>query len=188
LGFDCVRFGEDSLAQVRPETATELPELWQSHVRAVAELFAATQPQLVLTPHEHDDNPTHRGVYRLVVEALAESGIDTVLACTEFWSTQAAPNALVETNLDDTARLILALERHTGEVARNPYHLRLPAYLADAVRRGGELVNGAGAAPPDAAFGTLYRLIRIRKGALAEDLPRRVLPASEALGSSILLG
>ena len=54
--------------------------------------------------------------------------------------------------------LIRALACHFGEVARNPYHLRLPAWFADSVRRGGELVLGAGSTPPDADFATLYQL------------------------------
>ena len=83
-------------------------------------------------------------------------------------------------------KMIAALERHTGEIERNPYHLRLPAFLADAVRRGGELVLGAGEAPPDFAFATLYRLIACRAGQPVADLPRRVFPAAQALSSDLL--
>jgi LmbE family N-acetylglucosaminyl deacetylase len=180
LGFECLRVGKDGLSDVRAEAVK--PE----QVQAMAALLSAHRPALVLAPHALDDNPSHRGVHQLVVQAIAAAELDTVLALTEFWSTQAHPNALVQTSIADTARLITALERHAGEIARNPYHLRLPAFLADAVRRGGELVLGAGEAPPDFAFATLYRLVQYRAGQPAGDLPRRVFPADQALSSDLL--
>jgi hypothetical protein len=79
-------------------------------------------------------------------------------------------------------------------VARNPYHLSLPAWMADNVRRGSELVGGQGAASPDFHFATLYRLGEWAHGrltpclkvprlvaagpALAEVFPRDGFPAS----------
>jgi LmbE family N-acetylglucosaminyl deacetylase len=187
LGFDCIRVGADGLSDVRADTAERQPRLWQRHVDTIAALLGQQCPALVLAPHALDDNPSHRGVHRLVVEALAAARLDTVLAQTEFWSTQPSPNALVQTSIADTARLIAALECHVGEIERNPYHLRLPAFLADAVRRGGELVLGAGEAPPDFAFATLYRLVAFRAGQPAAELPRRVFPADQALSTSALL-
>jgi len=186
LGFGCVLAWGEGLSDVRVDTAEREPALWAAHVAAIAELLTQHRPALVLAPHALDDNPSHRGCYRLVAEALAAARLDTVLAQTEFWSTQPAPNALVQTTITDTARLITALTRHTGEIARNPYHLRLPAFLADSVRRGGELVLGAGEAPPDFAFATLYRLVAYRAGQPAAELPRRVHPADLALTSALL--
>lgn len=187
LGFDCIRVGADGLSDVREDTVDREPALWGRHVDAIAALLHEHRPALVLAPHALDDNPSHRGVHQLVIEALAAAHSDTVLAGTEFWSTQAAPNALVQTSLADTARLITALERHAGEIARNPYHLRLPAFLADAVRRGGELLLGAGEAPPDYAFATLYRLVRYAAGQPVEELPPRLWPADKPLTSQALL-
>jgi hypothetical protein len=70
-----------------------------------------------------------------------------------------------------------------GEVQRNPYHLLLPAWMMDNVRRGAELVGGQGQAAPDFTFATLYRLRRWRRGALEEVLDRgRVLSANENAG------
>jgi LmbE family N-acetylglucosaminyl deacetylase len=186
LGFGCIRVGGDGLSDVRPDTPEREPALWAAHVDTIAALLAEHRPALVLVPHELDDNPSHRGVHRLVADALTSARLDTVLAHTEFWSTQAAPNALVQTGVADTARLIAALERHAGEIERNPYHLRLPAFLADAVRRGGELVLGAGESPPDFAFATLYRLTAWHAGQPVADLPRRVFPADRALSSTLL--
>jgi LmbE family N-acetylglucosaminyl deacetylase len=186
LGFDCIRVGEEGLSDVRADTAERQPALWRSHVEAIAALLTQHRPALVVAPHALDDNPSHRGAHRLIVDALAAARLDTVLALTEFWSTQAAPNALVQTSVADTARLIAALERHTGEIARNPYHLRLPAFLADSVRRGGELLLGAGEEPPDFAFATLYRLVTHRAGQPVAELPRRILPADRPLSSALL--
>ncbi|RTL45472.1 MAG: PIG-L family deacetylase [Burkholderiales bacterium] len=186
LGFDCIRAGGEGLADVRADTADRAPALWAAHVRSVAALLARERPSLMLVPHLLDDNPSHRGTYRLVADALSVARLDTVVAHTEFWSSQALPNTLVQTNIADTARLITALERHVGEVERNPYHLRLPAFLADSVRRGGELVLGAGEAPPDFAFATLYRLVAYRAGQPVAELPRRVYPADLALSSALL--
>ena len=45
---------------------------------------------------------------------------------------------------------------HKGEVSRNPYHLRLPAWYMDQVRRGSERVLGAGTEAATAVFGQLY--------------------------------
>jgi hypothetical protein len=67
---------------------------------------------------------------------------------------------MVEITPNDLADLITALTFHVGEVQRNPYHLALPAWMLDNVRRGGELVGGQGGAAPDFVFATLYRLSR----------------------------
>ena len=78
----------------------------------------------------------------------------------------ASPNLMVESTPDDVAEMMTALSFHVGEVERNPYHLLLPAWMQDNVRRGGELVGGQGGAAPDFSFCTLYRLREWRDGAL----------------------
>ena len=184
LGFANIRLAEEGFEEVKPETPEARPELWQAQVQAVAQMLKAERPGLLLLPHAADGNPTHRGVHRLITEAVAAAGATTVLALTEFWSTQDELNWMVETSNTDTARLVQALARHVGEVQRNPYHLRLPAFLADSVRRGGELIAGAGSAVPDYAFATLYRLSLWRDGKLASDLPARLCPAGEPMQSA----
>ena len=62
--------------------------------------------------------------------------------------------------------MMAALSFHVGEVQRNPYHLLVPAWMQDNVRRGGELVGGQGGAAPDFTFATLYRLRRWADGGL----------------------
>ena len=68
-----------------------------------------------------------------------------------------SPNLMVESPVQDVAALVAALTFHAGEVQRNPYHLSLPAWMQDNVRRGAELVGGQGGAAPSFAFATLYR-------------------------------
>ncbi|MBB3280574.1 LmbE family N-acetylglucosaminyl deacetylase [Mitsuaria sp. BK037] len=188
LGFDLRLLAADGFEQVKPEAAAARTALWQEQVRLVAELLAAEQPALILVPHAGDGIPTHIGVHLLVTEALTQARISTVFAHTEFWATQPAPTTLIETGQRDTARLVRALACHHGEIARNPYHLRLPAWMADNVRRGGELLAGAGEAPPDFAFGTLYRLTRWVDGAPASDLPSTHWSCDTPLDAKALLG
>jgi hypothetical protein len=59
---------------------------------------------------------------------------------------------------------------HVGEVRRNPYHVLLPSWMEDNVRRGAELVGGQGQGAPDFIFATVYRLRRWENGAW-KDLP-----------------
>jgi hypothetical protein len=131
-------------------------------------------PKIIFLPHYRDRNRTHIAVHHLLMDALVQMA--PAFAChvveTEFWGAMDAPNLMVESSVDDVADLVAALSLHAGEVARNPYHLRLPAWLIDNVRRGSELVLGQGAAVPDFTFATLYRLRRWTGGRLEQVLGR----------------
>ncbi len=186
LAFDLHRMTESGFEQIKPESADAQTPLWQSQVRETAALLAAHRPALVLLPHAGDGIPTHIGVHRLVTEALQQARLTTVVAQTEFWATQAAPNCLIETGLRDTARLVQALACHVGEIERNPYHRRLPAWMADNVRRGGELLAGPGQTPPPFGFGTLYRLTRWEAGQASHDLPPTFSSCEQPLAVSTL--
>ena len=183
LGFGNIRLNRDGFEEVKTQTAAERPALWAAQVQAVAALLADQKPALILLPHAGDGIATHMGTHLLVTQAVAVSGLTTMLAETEFWATMTAPNCLVECSNADTARLVQALACHVGEVERNPYHLRLPAFLADSVRRGGELMTGAGSAPPNYAFATLYRLTRWQAGQPTGVCPTRLCPAETSLTS-----
>lgn len=129
----------------------------------VADLVAIlehVQPETIVMPHSKDWNARHISTHFLVVEALGKMPADfscTVVE-TEFWGAMADPNLMVEADADLVAELVAATSLHVEEVARNPYHLLLPAWMQDNVRRGGELVGGAGAAVPEFSFATNYRL------------------------------
>jgi hypothetical protein len=90
------------------------------------------------------------------------------------------PNLMVEYTEQDVADLVAATSFHVGEVQRNPYHVLIPAWMLDNVRRGAELVGGQGGAAPSFLFAQLFRL-RGWTGSQVEDcLTRgRFLLASE---------
>src|SRR6185369_4404699 len=120
------------------------PDEWRRSVTRIAEIIREYQPKVMLFPHDRDWNVTHIGTHWLVVDALMQLGSGFACATieTEFWGAMDDPNLMVESSVRDVSNLIAALSFHAGEVRRNPYHLRMPAWLMDNVRRGGELVGG----------------------------------------------
>lgn len=169
LGFELEILGESALGLdgVSVTTRTHAPEMWHAHVHALTQVLARLAPRVVIAPHDNDWHPTHIGVHWLAVDALAamSPGWSGTFVETEFWFPMAAPNLAVETSVADTAVLINATACHRGEVERNPYHLRLPAWMMDNVRRM-ELLGGKGSAVPDVLFATLYRVRRVMRGHL----------------------
>jgi N-acetylglucosamine malate deacetylase 1 len=168
LGFELATTGPAGLERINPRSRAGDPGHWQAAVGVIAELLAREQPRVVFCPHDADANSTHIGTHHLVMDALARQPADFACAVieTEYWSTMAGPNLMVESSPADAADLIAAISFHAGEVRRNPYHLSLPAWMQDNVRRGGELVGGQGQAAPDWPFATLYRMRRWRGGRL----------------------
>jgi N-acetylglucosamine malate deacetylase 1 len=138
---------------------------------------------IVFFPHDDDWNQTHLGVHRLVVEALGVADARCLTVETEFWGAMGTPNLMVESSAADVADLVAALSLHVGEVARNAYQLRLPAWMIDNVRRGAELVGGQGGAALDFPFATLYRLRRWENSQFQEVLEGgRALTSQDGLG------
>jgi LmbE family N-acetylglucosaminyl deacetylase len=168
LGFDVVTTRPGGLEKINPRTRSADHAHWQQAVEVIAALIAHHAPRLVVCPHDADLNATHIGTHLLVIDALARqpAAFDCHLLETEYWAAMATPNLVVESSIDDVADLVAATSFHAGEVARNPYHLSLPAWMQDNVRRGGELIGGMGASAPEFTFATLYRLRPWRNGAL----------------------
>ena len=141
-------------------------------VNDVQRIISALQPEIIFMPHSKDWNSRHIWTHFLVVDALEKMGSD--FSChiveTEFWGAMDDPNLMVEGDAPCVADLVAATSLHTGEVARNPYHLLLPAWMQDNVRRGGELVGGQGGAAPDFGFATLYRLRKWQDGEFVQVL------------------
>ncbi|MEN7972875.1 MAG: PIG-L family deacetylase [Verrucomicrobiota bacterium] len=142
----------------------------------VVSILEKEQPQVVFVPHAGDWNSRHIATHHLVMNALAEmpAGFSCAVVETEFWGAMDDPNLMVEADTQSVADLVAATSLHVEEVARNPYHLLMPAWMQDNVRRGGELVGGQGGAVPDFSFATLYRLSKWENGKLviAEDAER----------------
>jgi N-acetylglucosamine malate deacetylase 1 len=168
LGFDVVQTAPNGLEKVNPKTREQDPGFWAQSVKAVAGILAQHQPRVVFCPHELDWNSTHIGTHFLVTDALKTlpSSFSCDVVETEFWGQMASPNLMVEITSRQLGDLITGLTFHVLEVQRNPYHLSLPAWMMDNVRRGSELVGGQGGAAPNYLFATLYRLRRWQGGKL----------------------
>ena len=168
LGFGLIMLGARGLEHINPDTRAKNPAHWRSAVKTVADILVEQKPRVIFVPHENDVHPAHIGVHLLVLDALKTlpRGFACFVVETEFWGQMADPNLLVEIGAEDLADLIAALSFHAGEVKRNSYHARLPAWMLDNVRRGAELVGGRGAKAPDFAFAAIYRLQKWRGGKL----------------------
>lgn len=168
LGFDLVGTVPGGLERINPAARTSDRGHWDAAVEVVSRILADAQPAIVFFPHDADWNSTHIGTHHLLMDALGQQPRDFTchVVETEFWGAMSTPNLMVETTVDDVARMMTALSFHVGEVQRNPYHLLVPAWMMDNVRRGSELVGGQGGAAPDFTFSTLYRLRTWRDGDL----------------------
>ena len=171
IGFGLVQTAPGGLDHINAPARTAEPAAWSRSVARIAEILREHRPRAIFLPHDDDWNITHIGTHHLVADALRTLGdsFECLAVETEFWGAMRSPNLMVESSESDIADLLAALSFHVGEVKRNPYHIRMPAWLVDNVRRGGELVGGQGGAAPDFQFATLYRLRRWRNGRM-EDL------------------
>jgi N-acetylglucosamine malate deacetylase 1 len=169
LGFGLELPAPSGLEQVNFKARGQDPARWAGGVQAIAKLILAHRPRVILCPHEHDWNSTHIGTHFLVMDALARMPADYegYVVETEFWGQMADPNLMVEISVEILADLITATTFHVGEVARNPYHVLLPGWMLDNVRRGSELVGGQGGQAPDFTFSAIYRLRKWSQGRLA---------------------
>jgi LmbE family N-acetylglucosaminyl deacetylase len=187
LGFGLIVPGpalRDGLERINPEARKRNRAHWRAAVKVIAQILAEHQPRVIFVPHEHDGHGTHIGTYFLVLDAL--KALPAAFKChvveTEFWGQITKPNLLVESGVNDVAALVAALACHIGEVKRNAYHTRLPAWMIDNVRRGAELVGGPsprrsgsvhaggqGGAAPDFTFATIYRLRKWKGGKLQKN-------------------
>jgi len=170
IGFDLVQTAPNGLERVNVKTREQEPGHWAQSVEVMAGILREHRPRVILFPHEWDWNSSHIGTHHLVLDALRSlpAGFTCYAVETEFWGQMQKPNLMVELSAEHVTDLITALTFHVGEVRRNPYHLSLPAWMIDNVRRGAELVGGQGGAAPDFVFGTLYRLRRWANGRLEE--------------------
>ena len=168
LGFELLQTAPQGLENINVKARADAALTWRASVDIIASILAEQRPSVIFFPHDADWNSTHIGTHHLVVDALARQPTD--FSChvveTEFWGAMATPNLMVESSVTDLAEMMTALSFHVGEVQRNPYHLLVPAWMQDNVRRGGELVGGQGGAAPDFIFCTLYRLRRWSGGQL----------------------
>jgi len=185
LGFDPVSASGEThhgLERIsRMTQQTDRPH-WGNCVARVAALIALYRPRLIVFPHADDGHAVHIGTHLLVKDALLRLGPDlqVYLALSEYWNTQSDPGLMVELGNSDVAALIGALSQHVGEVRRNPYHLSLPAWFIDSVRRGAERVRPPGSPAPEFRFASLYGWERWT-GAIGQPMGGQLLPVGASL-------
>lgn len=142
-----------------------LNENWKTKEKELKSLVQKYSPDLIIAPHTKDFHPAHIKTGELCKKVLSSLKKETTLvAWSEFWGQMSRPNLLVEAPKEIVELQMEALMKHEGEIERNPYHLRLPAWMMDNVRRGSEVVGGKGAAATNMAFGVLYQLQLCKNG------------------------
>jgi len=182
LGWDLQICGDGcGYDNVRPESRDSDPPQWRARVEEIAQIIRGENPSAIFAPHADDWNKTHIGVSLLVSDAL-----ELLNGCwrglvidTEYWGAMKDPNMLVEIPVAVLAAQMTAVSFHAGEVERNAYHLRLPSWASDNVRRGGEIVGGQGGNVPNFAFGELYRVREFRDGAFQKKFAAKFLSQKE---------
>ena len=190
LGFELLSASGEATHGLEPNAlrmAAAEPVYWHAAVQKVATLLLQYRPRVVVCPHDNDGHAAHIGTHRLVTDALRHIGSAVLphVVLTEYWNTQPDPGLMVELSAADVSELVAALSLHAGEVARNPYHLTLPAWCIDAVRRGAERVGAPGSEAPGFTFATLYGWQRWT-GTVLEPMPARMLALS--CGPAALFG
>jgi len=161
------------------------PMGYAAQTRELSVCFEQFAPTVIVMPHLKDGHPTHQAVHRLGVAAMDRSKRRRFhVVETEYWHPLARPNLMVAADEAQLKQLCCALTCHAGEVARNDYATRLPAWMIDNVRRGTELTGGAGATAPAIEYATLYRARRREKqGWRSEFKQGRLIESSEELGA-----
>lgn len=172
LGFGLIQTAPYGLEKVTPVTREGNPVLWKQMVEVISRILLEYRPKVIMFPHQNDWNSTHIGVHFLLMDALKSlpAEFQCFVVETEFWGQMQSPNLMVEYCIPDVTDLIAATSFHVGEVKRNPYHLLIPAWMQDNVRRGAELVGGQGQAAPDFRFAQLYRLGKWNQGRIESNV------------------
>lgn len=163
-------FGEDHSSDTQS---------WKSKESILEKLILEIQPRLIIAPHHQDGHPTHIKTSNLLLKVLQNSedirhqNLEFMIAWSEYWFPMKDPNILVSVSLDILIKQINALKKHEGEISRNPYHLRLPAWMMDNVRRGCEILAKPNQHHPIShiPFGVLYRLNQCKKGKIKTFQP-----------------
>jgi LmbE family N-acetylglucosaminyl deacetylase len=156
------------LLEPRSPSSTSAPstddELTQSQLM---DALVRASPDLVITSHLQDGHPTHIHSSELARFSLArytaQTGRTVHLLQSEFWQSMPQPNLLIPLSSEHLIKMGNALLKHAGEMKRNPYHLSLPAWAMEQVRRGSEMLQDSagnsakGSNKQDCVFGQIYR-------------------------------
>jgi LmbE family N-acetylglucosaminyl deacetylase len=185
LDFECALPVDDGFSNVSAATRNADPAAWRKMVVRLSEIIAQLRPQALFMPHAGDWNATHIGVHLLGLDALANmpSDFSCAVVMTEYWQPMDDPNVMIGIGENDVATLLSALACHVGEVARNPYDRRFPAYLIDNVRRGSEILGGKGAEAMPMDFAEMYKVGLWLKGKFVPSALKRFMSTNENIGA-----
>jgi LmbE family N-acetylglucosaminyl deacetylase len=189
LGFELSPGPTGGLEHINPESRRNHSHDWDKAADRVVSILLAHQPRVIVFPHSRDAHPTHIGTSLLVQDALKKmpAQFSCLAVETEYWQPMSKPNLMIGISELDLSDLVTALSFHVGEVERNPYHVTLPAWMMDNVRRGSELVGGRGSEALDITFGGLYRIRKWQSGRMRAVLPSGVVfSCEENLGRLML--
>ena len=188
IGFEIHDLKDGGLEKITPESRSQDTKHWEQAVSNLTRTIELIKPDILFFPNATDWNRTHLGVHLLTLDSLNQiKSASITLIETEFWGQIKEPNLLVESSSKEVSDLVAALSHHEGEVRRNPFHLRLPAWMQDNVRRGAEVVGGQGGKAPDFEFATLYRVSRMEKGKIYLPWEGGRLLAKTRTGESAIL-
>ena len=171
--------GQDGFENIKLSTKENNFQYWDKCVDELVEIIKEYNPIAIFFPHIDDWNATHIGTSQLLTDAVEKLQYAGLVVNTEYWGGIREANLMVEASADYIAVQMQALARHVKEIERNDYHLRLPSWMCDNVRRGTELVGGQGAAAPHFNFATLYNVLKLKDGKLQQHFKNRFLPLSE---------
>jgi len=124
------------------------------------EAMTKLKPEIIFSPHARDFHPAHIGAHDVVERFIQQTtGKKPLWLQTEYWQAMESPQLFIPLRPDHVIQIGEALMKHVGEVSRNPYHLRLPAWYIDQARRAQEIMPGAspGVISDQYLFGQLFR-------------------------------
>lgn len=143
-----------------------LSENWNDKEVEIKNIILKERVEIIIAPHLKDHHPTHIKTSELARKVMSELNFQGGYLESEFWGELENPNLLVEVTKEAFEKQFSALTKHAGEIARNPYHLRLASNLVNNVRRGAEKVATLGSQAPSFAFGSLYQCYQVKDGKL----------------------
>ncbi len=141
------------------------PHFQELESAGILEALQSIKPDALILPHDRDGHGTHircaLAGKRAAEAYVQQSKSSLTLFESEYWMAMEKPDCLVPLSSEDLIQMGEALLQHKGEVSRNPFHLSLPAFAMEQMRRGSEAVSGMGSKPRDFVFAQLYRKIKV---------------------------
>jgi LmbE family N-acetylglucosaminyl deacetylase len=150
---------------IDPRTDQKLERLTMSEFVSACQ---SIQPDVILSPHPDDHHPAHVEASQMVRDfRVAQAALFSKEGAkknqitwiqTEYWKHHSEPNFFLPLTMNHVIQMGQALQKHEGEISRNPYHLSLPAWLIDQARRAPEVLGGFGTDSDQFLFGVLLKI------------------------------